>query len=272
MLCFYHDDLDGRCAAAIVGRHACETRYMPAGYHWPLPVGSVTDGETVVVVDFTPSPSDFDDLRRRAGRVVWIDHHASSIERADLVDLPGLREIGRAACELAWQFYFPEQDTPRAVQLAADRDVWAWKYAEQTAAFCEGIRLEPHDPGAEIWHDLLGNNPVRLQSVINQGHVCRRYQKALAAEFVAAYGFETELDGHRGYAANLNMFGSDVFGDRFDQYDICIAFVFTGKLFKITMYSREIDVLPIARRFGGGGHHGAAGFTCKALPFEPVAG
>ncbi len=271
MLCFYHDDLDGRCAAAIVGRTATDVRFVAVDYRRPVPLNAVVPGETLIILDYTPAPDALRALRRQAGRVVWIDHHASTIDDPANADLEGHREVGRAACELTWQYFYPDKALPRAVQLTGDRDVWTWRYGEETAAFCEGIRLTPHDPQALIWKDLLDGQQKTLDVVLREGAVCRRYQRALAAEFIAKYGFETELDGQRCYAANFKEFGSDIFGERFDRYPICLCFVFDGSRFSVSLYSRHSDVLPIALRRGGGGHHQAAGFVCDRLPFAVMA-
>ena len=64
------------------------------------------------------------------------------------------------------------------------------------------------------------------------------------------------------------MFGSAVFGERMDKYDICMAFEFDGAKWVIGLYSKTIDVAEIAKKHGGGGHTNAAGFICAIPPFE----
>jgi nanoRNase/pAp phosphatase (c-di-AMP/oligoRNAs hydrolase) len=46
-----------------------------------------------------------------------------------------------------------------------------------------------------------------------------------------------------------------------------MPFSFDGDEWIISLYSRNIDVSEIAKKYGGGGHKGAAGFHCKDLPF-----
>ncbi len=271
MLCYYHDDLDGRCAAAIVLRAEGGGRFVAADYRKPIPLLPVATGETVVVVDYLPAPESMESLRRHADRLIWIDHHASSLANDEYGGLEGRREDGRAACELTWEFFYPQQPVPRAVSLTADRDVWTWRYGEETASFYEGMRLLPHHPEAPVWRKLLANNRSTMETILRDGRVCRRYQLAVATEFIEKYGFETTLDGYRCYAANLNLFGSEVFGERFDRYAICVCFVYDGNRYNVTLYSKHADVLPIAERYGGGGHRQAAGFSCDRLPFTVTA-
>ena len=68
------------------------------------------------------------------------------------------------------------------------------------------------------------------------------------------------------------MFGSLVYGDKIDQYDMCISFEYNGDTWNIGLYSTKIDVGEIAEEFGGGGHKGAAGFIVKKLPFKKNRG
>jgi nanoRNase/pAp phosphatase (c-di-AMP/oligoRNAs hydrolase) len=46
-----------------------------------------------------------------------------------------------------------------------------------------------------------------------------------------------------------------------------------GRLFTVSMYSEKktVDCADICKQHGGGGHKGAAGFTCPALPFTKTS-
>jgi hypothetical protein len=60
---------------------------------------------------------------------IWIEHHKSAIEAAEQIAFGprGLRKIGRAACELTWQFLFPTVELPHAVYLLEDATFGIWK-------------------------------------------------------------------------------------------------------------------------------------------------
>ena len=66
------------------------------------------------------------------------------------------------------------------------------------------------------------------------------------------------------------MFGSEAFGDRMKNYDICLSFAYLGDSWTVGLYSDDkgIDVGKIAVKYGGGGHKGAAGFVSNNLPFK----
>jgi hypothetical protein len=94
-----------------------------------------------------------------------------------------------------------------------------------------------------------------------------KYRDNYCAGLCKSYGHETEIDGQKAYACNQFMFGSGGFGERFNQYPVCLAYIHDGKKFSVSLYSTTIDVSIIAKKHGGGGHKGAAGFVCEELPF-----
>lgn len=50
MKCFYHNDMDGRCAAALVAHYTGNRNtenYFEVDYRNPLPIDVVKGGETV---------------------------------------------------------------------------------------------------------------------------------------------------------------------------------------------------------------------------------
>ena len=50
-----------------------------------------------------------------------------------------------------------------------------------------------------------------------------------------------------------------------DDYDILIPFSFDGHQWHYSLYSQTIDVSEIAKKYGGGGHKAASGFTWDNL-------
>jgi len=81
--------------------------------------------------------------------------------------------------------------------------------------------------------------------------------------------FEVMFDGILAVANNL-LSGSESFGNAMSRYPICISFVFLGDCWRVSLYSNHVDVSEIAKRYGGGGHTGAAGFVCRELPFKKI--
>ena len=86
MKCFYHSDIDGRCAGAIVARFTNnynEDNYIEYDYSKPLPTEIIQEGETVYFVDLSFSVNTVDKLQEildKKCNLVWCDHHTSTMD------------------------------------------------------------------------------------------------------------------------------------------------------------------------------------------------
>ncbi len=279
-LCLHHNDADGRASAAIVRRYyGPETRCHEMNYGDPVPWEQVDQAQRVVVVDFSLP---LEEMQRLAqGReFIWIDHHKSALEalgvEAERRGWAGLRSTDEAACVLTWRYFFPHRPVPRAVVLIGDRDIWRWAEAD-TGPFTEGLYREP-DPSPcndALWGPLLDDDPEALQRLIARGRVLREARLQDLQRAVERRAFPVRFEGHRTLA--INHPGSGDLGAIIRGLGYTIAYTYVdglqqGRLMTfVTLYSDQIDVSEIARKFGGGGHPGAAGFHFPrgSAPFPP---
>ncbi len=147
---------------------------------------------------------------------------------------------------------------------------------KKTAMFVTGLKLHSHHPEDEIWNELLDDEANRdtLDEIFYWGEICLRYRDSICEEFRNTWGFEAMLDGHKCYVMNLLLRGSssEAFGNKLQEYDICVAMVYVDGMWKISLRSEgKVDVSEIAKKFpGGGGHAGAAGFAVREWPFERI--
>lgn len=85
---FYHNDLDGNGAAALLYRYlkpkTNDIKLYEVDYNKNLPCyDKITNEDSVYFVDYSFNPSTYTNLRNvesLAHNVVWIDHHQSSID------------------------------------------------------------------------------------------------------------------------------------------------------------------------------------------------
>lgn len=276
-ICLYHNDPDGCCAAAIVRRAmgpSVELHAMEIGD--PVPWEGMQDYEQAVMVDYSLPPDDMRRLRDH-WKLVWVDHHKTSlvILGQEMADVPGERSLEAAGCVLTWQTFFPDQEVPRAVELIGDRDIWRMAFPE-TRAFSEGLYRSDFSPANdELWGPLLDNDADRVQQLTDRGALLYEARMMDVREVVERYGFETSFEGHRTLAVNHN--GTGDMGEYIRQlgYELGYCYVEVvrdGRLqTTVTLYSDQLDVSQLARKHGGGGHPGAAGFrfTRQDRPFPP---
>ena len=229
-----------------------------------------------------------------SSNITWIDHHKSSIETHPSV-IPGYRIDGVAACRLAWQWFathgniqfqenLPVKNDyvnravlePLAVRLAGEYDIWD-KRDPNAETFQYALRCSAITP--EGWDHLLSSDGGFVRELLHDGEVAQRYSQLTDASICESRSWLMEWEGLKFLCVNSARFNSLFFAARDvpeTGHDALLGFCWTGKCWMASLYHAkhrtDIDLSAIAKKYNGGGHRGACGFTCKALPFslEPL--
>ena len=282
---YYHrTDFDGQAAGAIARHYYegldIEVVMHPSDYVDDINVPDPGPDEAIACVDFS---FDVATTRRLAdsGRFVWIDHHKTAIEKIEKADPPiefikGSRKDGTAACVLCWKYFFPERDVPAYIWLLGKYDVWdqsdmsAWE--NSMLPLQSGMRQTTWRPNIEEdyarWRSLFTVPEVNAEAVmvefIRQGRSILKYVRQQDAVAAKAGCYEATIDGHPAIVINKGGTNSEFFKSVKDpaKHEVMAAWSYNGKKFRVTLYAvnPEFDVSEIAKKFGGGGHKGAAGF------------
>lgn len=280
MKCFYHNDLDGRCAGALVayftGEHN-KADFCEVDYNKVLP-GDVEEG-IVYFVDYSFTEDTKPYLDKLLGNenvtVVWIDHHTSSIELEKkypyLREVEGIRDDGASGAFLTYRYFRQYDDVPYFVKLVSDYDCWKFEYSPKTEYFKIGIESEKDDALDEVWVDLLEGTNLKFTQLIHKGRIIKEYIDSTNTYYREHFAYETEIEGYKCLAVNWKT-NSWVFGEEVNNYPIVMVYAFDGTYFTYSIFSidNSVDCSKIAEKFGGGGHRGAAGFKSKELLFRKV--
>ena len=292
MKCFYHAaDLDGHCSGAIVKYFNPGFTLFPINYGEPFPWDQIEPAEEVVMVDFSLQPFSQMIMLNRRSRLVWIDHHKSAMEefKESGEYIAGSVQVGKAACELAWEYFSPGTGmAPRVVRLLGRYDVWDHE-DPRVLPFQYGMRLTETDPQSDkamaMWEKFFENDFL-CDTVHHDGEVIIRYEAMVSEKYCKSYAFEalmpthppnTSCKYHSGrlpaICLNRGMTNSKTFDSRYDpkKHDLMITFCrLPSARWTVSLYSdkKNVDCGAIAKRYAGGGHKGAAGFQCEELPFE----
>lgn len=283
---FYHTDLDGHLSGAIIEKHLRrkDPLMVPINYGDNFPWHLIDEETEVWMADFSLQPwVEMAKLQNSCKKLVWIDHHKTAIqahdewvEETDGEPIDGVREDGKAACWLCWDYCNPGTALPRAVFLAAKFDVWAWHDIPGAIQYHYGTQLYETDPatkkGVTFWNLQL--NPQcsdpGVEAVEKQGTLLMKYIEKSDAAYIKSNSFETTLDGLNFIATNRKG-GSRQFKSVWDpeKYHAMLTFAWMGDGWSVSMYTEreDVDVGEVAKNHGGGGHRGAAGFSCEELPF-----
>ena len=282
-------DLDGKLSARLClrkypGAYLQGINYGFKNFNWH----DIDEHTRVVMVDFCLEPwSMMVHMQEKAKEFIWIDHHKTSIAEdekhvvAGHKKIKGIRQVGLAGCELTWNYFFPTELIPTAVQLLGRYDVWDFTDS-RVQPFQMGMRTISHEPTSDIWEKLLGPESIAEDTVINivrDGEIIVRYKKLQDTLYVKMLSFLTLISpkgmdcSYRVIACNAAMNNSQLFDSIWDgnKYDIMASFHRRNdQQWSVSLYTKHdhIDCSAIAATFGGGGHQKAAGFVVEKLPFQ----
>lgn len=272
---FFHKiDLDGKCSAAIVKRKYPDCELIGFDYgEGQLDFSNLERGETFFVVDCYLGLSEMANLHG-FGKLIWIDHHKTAIEEVENSRLrgefKGIREIGKAACELTWEYLFPDEPMPEAVRLLGRYDVWdksdKFDWLHKILPFQMGMRLiDAHAGNTNYWNDIFMNSFQCVDNNIEEGRTVLIYENQRNQTYAKEMAFKVEFEGHKTWAINKALSNSKIFEtiENVEERPLWILFSYKAKIWRYSIYSAPdsgLDVSKIAAKYGGGGHAGAAGF------------
>ncbi|MDD5705962.1 MAG: hypothetical protein PHR35_08560 [Kiritimatiellae bacterium] len=302
MIIYHHNDNDGRCAAWMIARRCKRdaVRLVECDYRAVPDLGLIEPNEIVCILDYSFKPLDMEGILRRTQRVVWIDHHKSAIEELQAGDFDdpfhGWRDVEKSATWLTWNYLekawgnCPEwpinrpvlsgiaRETaavdrpPYVVVLVDDYDTWRHMYPE-SRLFNLGSQIQDTAPRAGFWERCLLEVGA-VHAVVTNGAAIASYEKARNARSLAEYGYWAILsmkESPWGVLCLEGVRGIDAFGEyALKRLPLLAAYRHDGQRFHVSLYSSMVDVSKIAQQYGGGGHKGAAGFSCERLPWKWV--
>jgi oligoribonuclease NrnB/cAMP/cGMP phosphodiesterase (DHH superfamily) len=279
MKILHHNDLDGRASAAIVLLSFPDAACIEVDYATEIPFDRIERGEDVFVVDFSLREDDWQALWQITTKIVWIDHHETSIEKArnialdcslaTVYRLSGARSTSRCGAYLTWDYLRGPEPVPPVVRLI---DMWdRWVHEDDPEVLDFIAALESHDlyPEHKTWQILLVESPAFwIVEMREEGAIIRQALGVLNARAVKRFAYPMEWEGYRCIVLHTDKSGSKQFDSVKGQYDLMVPVNFDGKKYTVHLYSDTIKVNDIALKYGGGGHPKAAGFVCEVLPWQ----
>ena len=201
-----------------------------------------------------------------AASITVLDHHISAEE--DLCELlssgkiNGLFDMHKSGAMLAWEWFHPGQKAPELIEHIQDRDLWLFKLAG-TREICSALSSYPHD--FDVWDDLMSGKGQQIEILKREGEAIERKLQRDIKELIASGVRRMTIAGYDVPVLNApSAYVSDAghlmsIGEAFAA---CYWDHPGGRSYSLRS-DREtgIDVAEIAKKYGGGGHKNAAGFT-----------
>lgn len=283
LIVYHRIDFDGLCSMAIV-RDWAERQGMSVdcqgfthGDNMPT-IG--TEYDLVFVVDVCLSAELMQALAKR-GKLVWIDHHNTSISESvekDFDSAMGIREEGVGACELCWRFCHRYEPTPLLVQLLSTYDVWnkfLFNWEKETLPFQFGMRNR-YDLNTEKFYSFFSDmledgSEAAVREIMHEGACILNYLRTTGHRSCDGYAFEVSIDGGRvmGLCMLTAHFGAlemeESMIERGCQVAVCVNRHAASGTYKVSVYAGGSDLgefnigAYLKEHYNGGGHRGAAG-------------
>lgn len=259
----YHGNCyDGFTAAWAAWRKlGSSAAYLPASYGTPPP--ELPKDARVLIADFSYSRPVMEDLLRRVASVAVLDHHKTSKEA--LEGFPGATfDMSKSGAMLAWEYFHPGAEPPPLVRYVQDRDLWRneLEFSREISAYLHSFEMN-----FKVWDTLAAKLEVHPYGAAIEGEAILRMIRQ-KVDLICRDAYFKTIDGHKVPVVNATAFTSEV-GERLLQ-------LFPSAPFSGFFYDKkgtkcwglrsrgDFDVSAVAKKFGGGGHPAAAGFTEEA--------
>lgn len=260
-LCIYHGACDDGFGAAFAvwKRDGDAVAYHPGVYGETPPDVAGLD---VAIVDFSYKRPVMIELAAKAKSILVLDHHKTAQAELDGLndECPNVQvvfDMNKSGAVLAWEHFHPLRAAPQFFLYLQDRDLWT-KRLPDVDAFTMALRSYPQD--FNIW-DKIYDSP---QEIIAGGRSIERYYRTLV-ESAKKHAFYRDIGGYVVPVVNGSLFmSSEVAGELAEGNAFAAMYAETEKGVIWSLRSRApdgADVSEIAKRYGGGGHKHAAGFT-----------
>ncbi len=240
----------------------------------------------VYLVDFSYKRQVVIDMCEKAETVFLIDHHKTAIEDLAHLDVEldnfiAYTDLNRSGAMLAWDFLYNSIHSPQAVELRPndsgytmppllldhiqDRDLWRFKLPHTREIQANVFSFEYT---FENWDKLMAADEVELLKMTVAGDAIeRKHHKDIKEMVEVCIRYLTIGDYLVPVASLPYIYSSDAGHLMAKEYEegrlfaACYWDTSTHRVFSLRSCENGIDVSNIAKKYGGGGHKNAAGFS-----------
>jgi len=256
-LVIYHENCTDGFGAAYAAWKLLGDRaeYLAAKHGEPPP--DVT-GKNVVVLDFSYDNATTKRMMQEAKNLLIIDHHKSAM--VELHDVSCTRfDMNHSGAMLAWKFFHPGKEAPRLIKFIEDRDLWKWEipYSKEFAAAFDMVKFD-----FEEFDKYLDDSEV--DSAQERGAYILAYSKTVISK-ITKNASHRKIAGKSVLVVNSSHWMSEIGAALSPKCDFSVIWYYDHESRRVKASLRahhdDADVSEVAKKFGGGGHRKAAGFS-----------
>ena len=274
----YHANChDGFCCAYYINKYGEERlgetdfAFIPVSYGSP----NIPDvnGEEVLIVDFSYPRDILLKMKEQAKSLLVIDHHKTAQKELEDLDFC-IFNMNKCGAQLVYDYLFRLLDTeeepiayPTLIQYIADRDLWKWEqpFSKEVNEY---IRSFPFD--FKVWHMHLDGMP-QDKMVLHGQSILRAANQQI--DRAMSNGMKCQFEDYVVTVVNSPLYQSEIGHILCDENPFGVVWYASEHGFMYSLRSTgDFDVSEIAKRFNGGGHKNAAGFTSSFCRHFPLGG
>ena len=167
--------------------------------------------------------------------------------------------MSKSGATLSWEFFHPGKEAPKFIQYITDRDLWKWElpYSKE---FSAAFDMVPYDfeEFEKFEDDSVFDDSVKRGSYI------LAYSKTVVKK-VCDKAASRSIGGKNVLVVNSSHWMSEIGARLAPDCDFAMIWYYdhNDKVIKVSLraFHDKIDVSEVSKRFGGGGHKKAGGFT-----------
>ena len=193
-----------------------------------------------------------------ANNLLVIDHHKSAM--VELHDISNTHfDMTKSGAILAWEFFHPGKEPPKFIRYIEDRDLWKWEleYSKEFSAAFDMVPFEFEE------FEKFEDDSV-FDDACKRGSYILAYSKTVVKK-VCEKAVHRKFEGMDVMVVNSGHWMSEIGARLSPDCDFAMIWFYDheDRIIKVSLraFHDAMDVSELAKRFGGGGHKKAAGFT-----------
>lgn len=215
-------------------------------------------GKTVVILDFSFNNATTKKMIEDAKDLLVIDHHKSAV--VELHDISNtIFDMNKSGATLAWEFFHPGKEPPKFIEYITDRDLWKWElpYSKEFSAAFDMVPFEFEE------FEKFEDDSV-FDDAVKRGSYILAYSKTVIKK-VCDKAASRRIGGKHVMVVNSSHWMSEIGAKLSPDCDFALIWYYDhiSKIIKVSLraFHEHTDVSEVSKRFGGGGHKKAGGFT-----------
>ena len=282
IIIFYHDHcLDGFTGSYVAWKKfKNKAEYIPLSHNdsgedflkdKKIKISELKDKE-IYFIDFCLNEKELRKVEKVSKKLVVIDHH---LGRKELIEtLPNhLFRDGVSGGYLAHEYFFPKNKIPEFIKYVSIGDTWSFNKNEKIKTKEESIlsyiNTQDFDFKSfqKLEKDLEDKN--KILEAKNIGDILQKI-KTRRIKNQTEFAKIIKWEGYTVAILNASALSSEI-GNKLcedKKIDFAMIYRFGDNELKFSLRGiGKVDLVKIAKQYGGGGHFNASGFRTKDLNF-----